>query len=333
MDADLQMARGEVEGGYNLAIGEPVVLQDRLFIPEYRIRGPFQYPTLDGDPALMRHLRAMYPGEEIVVTIGAKQALSAAFYAFKKVEKKADIYHKVPYWPSYRMLAAMAGLGFVKDQSQVVDSTIVCVTSPNNPDGVEAVDRAVDVWDAVYASRLYGWSGRSVDARVRVYSAAKLLGLSGARVGWLVTKDKDLADYARLYVELTTSGVSLPAQRVVAEALDWHERDWLAQFSVDQARADVVTNGKLFNQILGKYCQCVRGVPVEGTGMFAYFKVKDELIEVPGFHEAAQRARVALVTGLACGETYSGWFRMSMGQRPMYTEAALIAVEEKIRDL
>lgn len=332
MVADLQMARGAVDGGYNLAVGEPVVVQQRLLFSDYKIQGPFQYPTLHGEPSLMKELQAMYPGEEVVISVGAKQALSAAFYAFKCVRDRVGVYHTPPYWPSYRTLTMMQGLRFISEPGLDMGRYIHCVTSPNNPDG-RVVSGACDIWDAAYASPLYGWNGCEPQALVRVYSAAKLLGLSGARVGWLVTKDQELARWARLYVEFSTSGVSVPAQLVVAQALDRHRRDWLSGHQLSLARGDILANGRVFNQVMGPYCQVVTGVPRHQQGMFAYFKVNDELIE-PGdrdFENACRLAKVAVVTGLACGETYSGWYRMNMAQTTPYTEAALLAIKEQLR--
>jgi aspartate/methionine/tyrosine aminotransferase len=206
---------------------------------------------------------------------------------------------------------------------------IHCVTSPNNPDGrTAAATDTCDVWDGAYAHSVYGWQKLSHTPNyvVAIGSAAKLLGLSGLRVGWLATKDKDLAQAARTYVELTTSGVSLASQQLVAQAMTWHTSDWLAKREFELARRDMLANGDAFRYYVSPSCDDVRGVPATGKGMFAYFKVKPDV----DFESVLKKARVALVSGEACGERELGWYRMNMGHNLKYTEAALIAIKEAL---
>ena len=310
---DLQMARGSIEGGYNLAVGEPALLQKHLNFPPFNAVGPYTYPVLGGEKGLLRELERLYPDKHIVVTNGAKQALLAAFAAFVKVERKSSVYHAAPYWPSYPTLTKLTqgmDFGFFSELEMLPNRLhkLVCVTSPNNPDGAQS--RALcDVWDAVYANWVYGWGGVEPKYRVRVGGAAKLLGLSGVRVGWLITEEDALADAARLYVEQTTSGVSMLAQHYVAWALHrMAGKDPTP--ALLRAREEMLENGYEFNAVLGRYCAQVRGVPHSGTGMFAYFHVASSYQE--GFANALKLAKVALVTGEACGASEPGWYRMNM---------------------
>ena len=145
-------------------------------------------------------------------------------------------------------------------------------------------------------------------------------------MGWLVTKEPNLARWARLFIEMTTSGVSIPAQAVVARALAW-TRNMSGGYSLRAAecRAKILENGKIFNHLMGDICVRTFGVPDSGSGMFAYFSVPDDL--ALRFADATQpgprSSGVLLVSGLACGETYPIWHRMSMGQTNDYTEAAI----------
>ncbi len=327
---DLQMARGAVEGGFNLAIGEPVVLQQSMPFPPTIITGPLQYPTMEGHPGLLQELKLLHPDEEVVITSGAKGALLAAFYAFKQQGNrehlpKDGVAHMAPYWPSYKTLARLSDLNFV---SQEIEDPlnrlfyIHCITSPNNPDGSEQAGEC-DILDAVYQHWLYGWNGIEPKYKIKVVSAAKLLGLSGARVGWLVTKDPNLALLARHYVEITGSGVSTPPQIVVAEALRIMRLSSPRQ-CYREARVKMIRNGDYFNDIIGEYCSDIKGIPANGKGMFAYFKVKDEYNMK--LWEAMKDANVSVVSGLACGEIYGTHFRMNMAQDNEYTKQALIAI-------
>jgi aspartate/methionine/tyrosine aminotransferase len=325
---DLQMARGAVEGGYNLAVGEPVVLQQALSLPHAHVLGPFEYPTIDGDPRLRAELEALHPGHHIVITNGAKQALAAAFYAYREVEGASIVQHNPPYWPSYPTLANMARMTFGDSDWK---EKVRCITAPNNPDGSELspsyIGNPFQIWDSVYAHWVWGWNGKEPPHEVRVCSASKILGLSGVRVGWLATKNKRLADAAARFVEFTTSGVGLLAQRYVADIMELLARvDSTGAYR--QARTSLLTNSGRFNYYIYDMCQVVEGVPAHGTGMFAFFQISPPLRD--RFRDALVKAKVALVTGAACGVREPDWYRMNLAHDNQYTEEALKALREAL---
>ena len=146
---DLQMARGAPPGGFNLAIGEPALLQKYLHFPSVKLAGPYQYPTMDGTHSLVHELRQMHSEGEIVVANGAKQALAASLFALKTEAGRNErtVWHKPPYWPSYDSLIRMAGLRWSTCEDP---NPIKCITSPNNPNGDQCTeDYSCDIWDAV----------------------------------------------------------------------------------------------------------------------------------------------------------------------------------------
>lgn len=321
MSADLQLVRGEVDG-FNLAIGEPVVIQEKLvpFISPIQVRGPLFYPCLGGEKELLSILQQAYPDSHVVITTGAKQAIEAAFFAFKTVEGKEGVSHTPPYWPSYPTLSKNQGLKFSNTPQE---NYIRVITSPNNPDGQENLSQA-DIHDAVYDSEVYGSSNHLNFAKVKIFSAAKMYGLSGLRVGWAVTENAKLAEAMAYYVEITTSGVAVSSQRILATVIE--KMPSLYSFVFPQARADILMNGSLFNRYIARYCDCIDGVPETGRGMFAWFKVK----EPENFRQALKDSRVFVVTGEACGASEDGWFRMSMGQNRDVTEKALKSLSNSL---
>jgi aspartate/methionine/tyrosine aminotransferase len=327
MSADMQMARGAVEGGYNLAVGEPVLLQKHLRFPDFSTRGPFEYPTMEGDPHLVERLLALHPESKyVVITNGAKQALAAAFYAFRETTGKKTVQHAAPYWPSYPTIARMNGLNFHTALAASGDEISV-ITAPNNPNGAQASQQAsCGVWDAVYAHPLYGWNGVEPHYQVRIGSASKLLGLSGVRIGWAITNDKWLADAMRRYVEFTTSGVSTVSQHFLAWALDLMEQGNPVECFA-AARRELLQNGDALKLHLGAHLDRIEGVPKDGTGMFAWVRPKDP----QAFLNACQDAKVAVVTGLACGMD-NDWVRLNMMAGVGHTEIALKAIAEKLED-
>lgn len=329
MTYDLQMSRDHSKG-WNLSIGEPFFLQDIYWFAQAIVpTGPYGYPMLGGEPELLEQLHHHYPDHYIIITNGAKQALSAAYYAYKtKHPEYNSVFHQKPYWPSHPTIAKLAGLLFAATPFKNSYS-IQCMTSPNNPDG--KIDQGFcHIWDAVYASRLYGYDWKSEkepEWTIKIESASKSVGLSGLRVGWLITKDKELASHAAAYVEMSTSGVCVAAQRHVAMAMKFvrcHNIDPIHQ----KAQEVLVNNSNTFKNKISKYTDAMEGLPHNGYGMFAWFRVRD----LEKFQHALEVSQVKLVTGEACGEVQPGWFRMSLGHRAQYTHDALTKLEEALND-
>lgn len=327
MSNDLLMLRGETPGEFNLAVGEPVFLQQKTGFTGWR---PVpvtdaRYPAYGGDPQLIDMIRASNRRmkKHIVITNGAKQAISAALYAFKKVENKYILSTKAPYWPSYPTLAELAGYKFTITPS-TGGGVVKVITSPNNPDGHQTMEDC-DLWDAAYAHAVYGLAVVP-NARVSVWSAAKMFGLSGLRIGALTTDDDKLAEAAREYVEKATSGVCYDAQRRLYHLLEMLKnvsRDWIMKDYMN-ARLELIRNGEIFNKHLATYMVEMRGVPVTGSGMFAWVRPGD----TQKFEAALQKARVRAIPGRACG--VDGWFRFSMGQLNGYTERACEALVKEL---
>lgn len=337
--SDLVLARTDTPGSFNLAIGEPVVVQDAFaaaFTGESTWSAtkppwPVRYPALGGEKELVEELGMLYPNKNIVITNGAKQALVAAFLAFKKLSGKVGVSHDQPYWLSYPTLSAHAGLQFKKNDSY---RYIQCITAPNNPDGDQVEwgsDGTYDIWDAVYAHRMYGWNGQTPKVSVIVDGASKMLGVTGYRVGWLVANDPAIASFASKYVEESTSGVATSSQYQVLHLLRLRRTHHdLFEGAVDKARQDMLTNGKTFIDLVGPYCELVQGVPYNGSGMFSWFKVKGGVQGAASFERALQHAKVMAVPGNAFGVKEPGWFRMNMAHRCEYTERALTSLRNKL---
>lgn len=334
---DMQMARGVVDG-YNLAIGEPVFLQECLTVSKVLSIPPMHvpYPSPKGHPALLDKVQAMYPGKHIVVANGAKQALASAMYALDKCYSKNTVVHEKPYWPSFPTIAMNAGCCFYSWGHDRKHETII-QTWPNNPNGMAPGVKAgedIDIWDAVYATALYGYDHEVhgiPECKIMIESMSKCLGLSGLRLGWVVTEDPDLARYASQYVEITTSGVCVIAQEIGAKMIPLVQSAQTFD-ELERARRVLIANGELFTQHLLPYVDDYQGVPLNGTGMFAWFSVKKQFREL--FHHGLKEAKVHLVSGDACGMTndyldsHPGWYRMSMGQPTAYIDEALTKLTE-----
>lgn len=333
MSHDLQMVRSQVEGTYNLAIGEPIFLQDTLpwakaICPE----GPFQYPHVGGEPELLKELQRAHKGMHVVVTTGAKQGISAVLYAYYNTYTTDGTHyfhaiHQRPYWPSYPYLVdkELTGGRFNSYTDGRTEGGVRIITSPNNPDGSQIAEEC-DVWDAAYAHYVYGFKTPPTSWNVAVYSAAKLFGLSGLRVGWVVTSDAAIAAKVAEYVERFTSGVCVTAQRHVASVLRFVRVADDHHILYAKAREVLLANGEIFRKHLGDRVEVYSGVPLDGSGMFAWFKADDDA----KFQEALTKSKVLVIPGKSCGIHDPGWWRMSMGHRNDFTEAALKALARNL---
>lgn len=322
MSFDHQMLRFD-DGSFNLNLGEPNFLQECLpDIHQFQHTGMLRYPNPKGNEELITQLSELYPNNHIIICNGAKQAISAGLFALMFCKNHYSVYAKAPYWPSYPTLAKFVNMTFMP--GVYAGGTSIISASPNNPDGEEDLSYC-DIWDRVYASPLYGWSGKEPEHLISVGSAAKSYGLSGLRVGWLVTKNDKLAKEAMNYMEMTTTGVSIEAQLHLSYVIKCHRAGAL-DLGFKKAREFLLNNGEIFNYYLEKFCDDVKGVPYSDRGMFSWFKIAK--VDIQRFEKALLDSNVRVVTGEACGSMTKGWFRMSMGQTNGITEEALSGLKK-----
>jgi len=331
------MVRGNGDVKYDLAAGEPVAVKFSFTdqAPSWTDLAT-RYPPYRGHKELLEQLQYIVPDKHVVVTNGCKQAIFAAVYALKETKKSKYLHHHQEYfWPSYQTIADFNGLQFSAGPRIRPLSGIEVVTWPNNPDGLRQypdANRHYDIWDAAYASPIYGFRGKKPDHSISTWSAAKLFGIPGLRIGWASTNRQDLADLMAQYVEKTTSGVNLGSQLYL--------RDLIKVFRASKS-ADVLEemrtihqriqrNGDLFRQYLGGCITDLSGVPaLNDGGMFSFFRVSNQYLYT--FPDALKKAGVKLVAGNACGASIYSW-RMSMGQTNEFTEEALQALQKALKE-
>lgn len=326
--ADMQLVRDTVPGGYNLAVGEPFFLQQvygHVYPKEFW--GHVRYPPMNGEAELLAILKLRMNGQHVVVTNGAKQAIQACAYALRKHFNVEYLTTQAPYWPTYPTMAEMSRLEFFESDLDGGHGgyTARVLTAPNNPDGSMLYGtRQWDIWDAAYASPIYGWDYQVPWHKMSVWSAAKLFGLSGYRIGWLATPDPELAKYAAEYVEKTTSGVSLPSQRLLHQflfSLETHDKKQLQS----EARALLISTNVAFMR-LAPYFSEMKGFPETFSGMFAWVKPRDP----EHFRKLLDIAKVKVVGGQFCGG-HPDWIRVSLGVLPQTMAEAVSAIQDADR--
>lgn len=337
---DLMVIDRDDHDSYNLAVGEPYFLRDALHDVISAVDAEYDlcYPKLYGEEQLLAEIRKYHHWDgPVVVGNGARQVMTAVAYALKDSfpwDTQGTLYTKAPFWPGYRAIAQTLNM---KLEGRITDGNfsgekffdkldrpvIVINTSPNNPDGATDFTEC-DIWDAAYAHPVYGFGGFDVHRAVpptwhhaAAYSASKLLGVSGLRVGWALVKHEAVAKKAAMYIEQTTSGVCTLAQIHVANILRFTRKEVARTQACYQNAYDVLRHNNItFDSTIRTY---IDTRAANGLGMFQWFLPKSP----EGFAAALKLAKVKLVEGAACGSGYKDWYRMSMGHRTLYTEQAL----------
>jgi aspartate aminotransferase len=194
--------------------------------------------------------------ENVIITNGAKQSLFNIFYSILNPQDEVVIL--APYWVSYPEIVRMCyGVPVIvtpedgtftprfEDIEKAVTSytRAILVNSPNNPSGViypaELMERLVAfcerkgiflVCDDIYHKLTFdrnvaapAWSHTKKDIEntnvIVVNGVAKLYGMTGFRVGWVVAP-RDLVRVMTNVTAQTTSGVSPVSQSAAEGALN-----------------------------------------------------------------------------------------------------------------
>ncbi|MBB3039411.1 pyridoxal phosphate-dependent aminotransferase [Hoyosella altamirensis] len=237
------------------------------------IKGGFnQYPPGAGVPALREAISAdregrygtVYdPDGEVLVTVGATEALTASLLAL--VERGDEVVLIEPYYDSYAAAVALAGArhrsarlvpdgrGFTLDLDSLRDAVtretkVLVVNSPHNPTGTvltasdlaAIAEIAIDndlivVTDEVYEHLLFDGRVHTPlaslpgmrERTLAVSSAGKTFSVTGWKIGW-VCGPRDLVSAVRAAKQFLTFVGGGPFQPAVATALRT-QLPWVAQ--------------------------------------------------------------------------------------------------------
>jgi aspartate/methionine/tyrosine aminotransferase len=290
----------------DLSFGEPRVVMDALFRQLNRIGNPLKMPTLydlpkweyqpaAGKPDLVKILEDKYDAK-VVVCNGAKQALAAAMYSFRR-HGASTIYYDIPYYPANPSLAESVGL----TRGDKGNSDCFLITSPNNPDGNNYSNLDLVGWrysgpmihDAAYYTEIYMQEGEIPlpMGHIQVYSMSKMYGLSGLRIGYAVCHDETYYQDMVNYIEMTTAGVSTASQDIARniEALFIDNPSHYREF-VKEARASITNNRKLLSQLNP---DVLTVIDCQSNSMFAWCKKGPKL--------DSKKAKVHILSGTLFG--------------------------------
>jgi aspartate aminotransferase len=232
--------------------------------------------------------------ENVIITNGAKQSLFNILYSILNPQDEVIII--APYWVSYpEMIKMCLGIpvvvtpedgtftpGFAEIERAVTSSTrAIIVNSPNNPSGAiyppELIDKIVDlserkgifmICDDIYhkltfdrniAVPAYSFTKKDVENShiVVVNGVAKLYGMTGFRIGWVVGP-RQLVRVMTNVLAQTTSCVSPIAQAAAEGALNG------LQSVVEALRLHIQNNRDVVLQEM-KTFNGARLIPPDGT--------------------------------------------------------------------
>lgn len=297
----------------DLSVGEPYLVRSHLFeifqLEEELKKSilsmnDLSYPASTGYGPLVKYLEDKH-GDPIIVTNGAKQGLAANFYALSRLGY-SNFHQKSPYWALIPPLAKICGISSNSIQDDMIQQPRLLL-SPNNPNGhcespehlkmISEYHKEKDlplIHDAVYYNHLYLPRSHTLPkiGDTQIYSFSKSLGISSARVGYVVCPNPKFYNYIKEYVEATTVGVSINAQAFIFDILDRRMRSYptLVDRFENLCFADLKRNKKMLLDVNPEVLNIPQDIE-ETNGMFAFVKsgpkadfIKSKLNVVAGHH-------------------------------------------------
>ena len=277
--------------------------------------------------------------ENVLITNGAKQSLFNIFYSI--LNPQDEVIVLAPYWVSYPEIIKMCygkpvivtpGDGTFTPTLEEIELAVtsytraIIVNSPNNPSGAiyppELIEKLVDfcerkglylicddiyhklVFDRNVAHPAYEFSKKDVEDShiIVVNGVAKVYGMTGFRVGWVVAP-RELIRVMTNVTAQTTSGVSPVSQAAAEGALNG------LQTVVEALRLQLENNRAIFLQEM-KTFNGARLIPPAGT-FYAFPDLRafgSNSVELSRF--LLKKALVVTVPGKEFG--MEGFIRLSL---------------------
>ena len=328
----------------DLGLGEPSLSPNPAhfehamsYIEAHGIR----YTVNAGDPALREAIARYYdyPGmhgaENVCVTTGSQEAM---YVTIKTLLDPAEDELLVvePTFPSYIKMARLEGIAvrgvvmdeaddFTLDARRIVDAIgertrAIVICSPNNPTGrVLRSDQAAilvnalesregePVWlihDEIYREQTFvddeAYLGERYRHTIVTNSVSKSNALTGLRLGWIIGPE-DFVQHATKTHAWVTSCTDTFAQHVglhifselggVNEHVSWYRAQWAGVTEALQASN-------------------LRYIPIDGS-FYACVKLPEGVLSYDAAMELIEEYDVLAIPGIAFGEAFEGWLRLS----------------------
>jgi aspartate/methionine/tyrosine aminotransferase len=304
--------------------------------------GHVHYPPNAGIPELRRALAgelagrygARFAPEDVVVTVGACEALTLAYLAC--LTPGDEVLVPTPAWPNYLQTPLLFGVGVREVPLAAADgfrvrggviadaigprTRMVVLNSPGNPTGVSIAPadlrivldaaRARGIWvvvDEIYHDLVFedGWRSvlevaRPDDPLVYVNGFGKSYAMTGWRLGYAAASGAVGAALQRVHQALVTSVNSFVQYGALAAL---QERDAVvAMRSKYRARRD---------RVLAAFAAAGIETPLPDGAFYAFGAVPTHDRDGDGFaHRLLERTGVAVVPGTVFGTAHRDRFRL-----------------------
>lgn len=243
------------------------------------------YAPDEGNSALINKVKHFLKKEtgieykHILITNGTTGAINVVLRAFNR-QGKDKCYTRSTFFPYYPPIIEKNGYQHIKELENTCNlllnnkESVVLLDSPSNPEGKSnSYDSDYVIWDSVYHNSVYISKNAMVPKhRVNCGSFSKVLGLTGSRIGWIATNDKeDYEDflYENLYESCT---VSVPSQDLILDILNKIDLDLF----LEKSKQSIEINRVELNRLKGIF----HGALVPDNGMFYVVEADDYLKNV-----------------------------------------------------
>jgi len=254
--------------------------------------------------------------KHIILVNGAMQGLDASLSFCKNKLQMTKCLTNEKHFPHYPGVIKKNGLFHAKFTSSGI-RTVHLIDSPSNPDGkIYTGDSFADfiIWDAVYNNPIYkAIATPPIKHDIAIGSFGKLFGLPGLRIGWVATNSEEAAKYIRNHIEITTCGVSSPAQIMIEEILE--HPYWVSSF-LNKAASYINSNKTEFLKVKHIF----DGQTPDINGMFFFPEIDPKALEI------LSKAGVEFTPGEACGDASGSHIRLNMAQTNEIISAAVKAI-------
>jgi aspartate aminotransferase len=272
----------------------------------------------------------IYP-ENIITTVGGRFAIFCTFSALLRPGDEVIIIE--PAWPAYKDCASYLGAKtkiistnlegkWVPDISVIenlinVNTKIICLNYPNNPTGKILNDENLKsiiqiaeknnihiLSDEVYCNFAYGKFSSILkyasENSIMIGSFSKTFSMTGFRVGFAYSINKDLIDKLIKIQSMTLTSVSEPMQYCALAALSFNPIEYT---QIMKKRVNFV-------------CSKLSSMPFEFVypdgAMYVYAKINEELaIDDLTLIEKLLQRGVAVAPGSGFGDNYTNYIRIS----------------------
>lgn len=308
---------------WDFAWGNPYFLLDllRCYVPNNFITHKIEdmnYGPYDGNPDIIKKTHEIIlktTGQKynhVIITNGASGALNLILRRFK-AKGGLSVFTTQYGYPSYDSFINRAGLQRVRDIEAKNHSfgfgnviNMRLIDSPENPLGTQYTlgSSDTDVWDAVYNNQIYAKNTKIIpNHRFFVGSYSKLLGIAGARIGFIATNDSLAYEDLKIECKAEYTGVSKPSQDMVVQILKFIDLDKFMK----AGNRDLCYNKEEFSKIEYLF----DGQKVNEVGMFYCTKADPKAIQL------LDQVGVGYVT------LDKDTIRLSMGQTLKVTKQAI----------